>query len=258
MLKLISGILTIGLLATGCSSSTGPELSAAAAPEQQKMATPTSEPGSRPVAGTRAPTHSSTRAHWIGSGRTSRRGTGTNCGGTCLPRVHAAGWHHAAAGVDILNRVGRQRSGRHRSCDACATAVTVDGQEVLPAGTEVAGHVTEAERAGRVKGRARLAFRFTSLRHDDERMSLRTEPIVQEAEATKGEDATKIGIGAGAGAVIGAVVGGKSGAAKGAVIGGAAGTGVVVATRGKEVRLEPGTDIPVRLAAPLSIRVPVR
>ena len=138
------------------------------------------------------------------------------------------------------------------------TAVTVAGQEVLPAGTEVAGYVTEAERAGRVKGRARLAFRFTSLRHDDERMSLRTEPIVQEAEATKGEDATKIGIGAGAGAVIGAVVGGKSGAAKGAVIGGAAGTGVVVATRGKEVRLEPGTDIPVRLAAPLSIRVRVQ
>ena len=137
-------------------------------------------------------------------------------------------------------------------------AVTVDGLEVLPAGTELTGHVTEAERAGRVKGRARLAFQFTSVRYDGERMSLRTDPIVQEAEATKGEDATKIGIGAGAGAVIGAVVGGKSGAAKGAAIGGAAGTGAVMATRGKEVRLEPGTDIPVRLAAPLAIRVRVR
>jgi hypothetical protein len=89
-------------------------------------------------------------------------------------------------------------------------------------------------------------------------MSLRTDPVVREAEATKGEDATKIGIGAGAGAVIGAVVGGKSGAGKGAAIGGAAGTGAVMATRGKEVRLEPGTDIPVRLAAPLAIRVRVR
>ncbi len=88
--------------------------------------------------------------------------------------------------------------------------------------------------------------------------AVRTEPIVQEAEATKGEDAAKIGIGAGAGAVIGAVVGGKGGAAKGAVIGGAAGTGAVVATRGKEVRLDPGTDIPVRLAAPLSVRVRIQ
>jgi hypothetical protein len=135
------------------------------------------------------------------------------------------------------------------------TPVTIGGQEVLPIGTELTGHVTEAERAGRVKGRARLAFQFTSLRYDGERKSLRTDPVVQEAEATKGEDATKIGIGAGAGAVIGAVVGGKSGAAKGAAIGGAAGTGAVMATRGKEVRLEPGTDIAVRLAAPLSIRV---
>jgi hypothetical protein len=65
-------------------------------------------------------------------------------------------------------------------------------------------------------------------------------------------------VGAGAGAVIGAVVGGKSGAAKGAAIGGAAGTGVVMATRGKEVRLEPGTDVSTRLAAPLTIRVAVR
>ena len=137
-------------------------------------------------------------------------------------------------------------------------AVTVDGQEVLPTGTEVAGHVTEVERSGRVKGRARVGFRFTSLRYDDERMPVRTDPIAQEAEATKGEDATKIGIGAGAGAVIGAVVGGKSGAAKGAAIGGAAGTGAVMATRGKEVRLESGTDISVRLASPLAIRVRVQ
>ena len=66
------------------------------------------------------------------------------------------------------------------------------------------------------------------------------------------------GIGAGAGAVIGAVISGKSGAAKGAAIGGAAGTGAVRAARGKEARLEPGADIPVRLAAPLAIRVRVQ
>ena len=138
------------------------------------------------------------------------------------------------------------------------SAVTIDGEEVLPAGTELAGHVTEAERAGRVKGRARVAFGFTSLRHDGERLSLRTATIVREAEATKGEDATKVGIGAGAGAVVGAVIAGKSGAAKGAAIGGAAGTGAVLATRGKEVRLETGTSIPATLAAPLMVRVRVR
>ena len=53
-------------------------------------------------------------------------------------------------------------------------ALTVDRLEVRPAGTELTGHVTEAERAGRVKGRARLEFQFTSLRYDGERRSLRT------------------------------------------------------------------------------------
>ena len=37
--------------------------------------------------------------------------------------------------------------------------------------------------------------------------------------------------------------------------GGAAGTGVVLSTRGKEVTLPAGTDLSVRLAAPLTVRV---
>jgi len=133
--------------------------------------------------------------------------------------------------------------------------VMVDGQEVLPAGTEVSGTVTEAEKSGRVKGRAKVAFQFTSVRFDGERLPMRTEPIEQLAEATKGEDAAKIGVGAGAGAVIGGLLGGKAGAAKGAVLGGAAGTGAVMATRGKEVRLEPGAELTAKLTAPLSVRV---
>jgi len=75
------------------------------------------------------------------------------------------------------------------------------------------------------------------------------------ASATKGEDATKIGIGAGAGAVVGGLLGGKSGAAKGAAVGGGAGTGVVLATKGQEMRLAPGADVTTTLTAPLTVRV---
>ena len=119
-------------------------------------------------------------------------------------------------------------------------AVIVDGQTVLPAGTEVVGNVTDVERSGRVKGRARVAYRFNSLSIGGERYDIATAPISHQAEATKGEDATKIAIGAGAGAAVGAMLGGGDGAAKGAAIGGAAGTASVLATRGKEVRLGPG------------------
>jgi hypothetical protein len=216
--------------------------------------TPTSEAGSRPAARAAAPRRAAAHAR-NGSARVEPA-AGTAAApvyreftlpvGTTLPLEL-----NSSIGSDVSEVEDTVRATLRK-------AVTVDGQEVLPAGTEIAGYVTEAERAGRVKGRARLAIRFTSLRYDGERMSLRTDPIVHEAEATKGEDATKIGIGAGAGAAIGAVVAGKSGAAKGAAIGGAAGTGAVLATRGKEVRLEPGSDISARLAGPLAIRVRVQ
>lgn len=134
-------------------------------------------------------------------------------------------------------------------------AVEVDGAEVLPVGTEVVGTITDAERSGRVKGVARLAMRFTSVRHRSERVDIAAAPVVRQAEATKSEDAKKIGIGAGIGAAVGAIAGGASGAAKGAAIGGGAGTGVVLATRGEEVRLGAGTPINVRLTAPLVLRI---
>jgi hypothetical protein len=135
--------------------------------------------------------------------------------------------------------------------------VVVKGETVLPAGAELTGVVTGAERSGRVKGRARVAYRFDTVRLDGERYEIVTSPISHLAPATKRQDATKIAIGAGAGAVVGALVGGGGGAAKGAAIGGAGGTGVVLATRGREVRLGPGADISTRLTAPATIRVRV-
>jgi hypothetical protein len=133
--------------------------------------------------------------------------------------------------------------------------VVIKGAQVLPAGTELAGTVTSVERAGRVRGLARVALRFDSLRHNGEQYRIQTATIARQGQATKREDATKIAIGAGAGAALGAILGGGDGAAKGAAIGGAGGTGVVLATRGREVRLGPGADLTTRLTAPVTIRV---
>lgn len=133
--------------------------------------------------------------------------------------------------------------------------VSVDGREVLPAGARFQGIVTDVDDAGHVKGRASIAFRFTSLQSGDEQHDVQTATVSRLAPATKGEDATKIGIGAGAGAVIGGLLGGKDGAATGAAIGGASGAGVVLGTRGTEMRLAPGADVTSQLSAPLTIRV---
>ncbi len=55
--------------------------------------------------------------------------------------------------------------------------------------------------------------------------------------------------------MIGGLLGGKDGAAKGAAVGGGAGTGVVLATKGQEMRLGPGADVSTKLTAPLTVRV---
>jgi outer membrane lipoprotein SlyB len=88
-------------------------------------------------------------------------------------------------------------------------------------------------------------------------VTIQTSSIARVAPATKKEDAAKIGGGAVGGAIVGGILGGGDGAAKGAAIGGAAGTGVVLATRGKEVRLGPGADLSVKLTAPVTLRVAV-
>jgi hypothetical protein len=158
--------------------------------------------------------------------------------------------------LDLASAVGSDTSKVEDTVRATLRqAILVGGREVLPTGTEVVGTVTDADRSGRVKGRAHIAFRFNSLEHRGTRYDIETQPISRQAEATKGEDATKIGIGAGAGAAIGALLGGGDGAAKGAAIGGAGGTGVVLATRGKEVRLGAGANVTTTLTAPLTVRV---
>jgi len=134
-------------------------------------------------------------------------------------------------------------------------AVVVDGLTVFPAGAVFHGNVTEVERAGRVKGRSHLAFRFTQVTIDEQRDSVATHSVSFEGEATKSEDATKVGAGAGIGAVIGGIVGGGKGAAKGAVIGGAAGAGTVLATRGRDVELAAGSEVNTTLATPFGVRV---
>lgn len=132
-------------------------------------------------------------------------------------------------------------------------AVRIDGLTVLPAGTLISGYVTSAQRSARVKGPAHVAFRFTSLSLDGERYRVQTSRVVRQAPGTKKRDVTTIAIPAGAGAVIGAIADGRKGAAIGSAVGGAGGTGVVLATRGNEVRLGRGAPVAVRLLQPLRV-----
>ena len=134
-------------------------------------------------------------------------------------------------------------------------AIVRDGLTVLPAGTPLDGSVVAVERSGKVKGLASLSIRFKDVVVEDERYELRASTVSRQAHSTKKKDATKVGIGTGAGALVGALIGGGKGAAIGAGVGAAGGTGVVMSTRGEEVRLPSGTAVSITLSEPLTVRV---
>jgi len=135
--------------------------------------------------------------------------------------------------------------------------VSVNGVEVLPAGAQLRGEVTAVEPAGKVKGRASLAMKFTRLTSGGETYRIDA-PFAMMAPSSKKEDAQKIGFPAAGGAIIGAIIGGKKGAAVGAAVGGGAGTAAVLMTAGKNVALGKGTHIAVLLAEPIEVKVPIR
>ena len=136
--------------------------------------------------------------------------------------------------------------------------IVVDGFTVVPAGATLHGDVTAVERAGRVKGRAQLAIRFTEVQFGGQRDPFRTNALTFEGADSTKKDVAKVGIGAGIGAVIGGIVGGGSGAATGAAIGGGAGAGTALATRGAEVELAEGAELNTTLSSPYSVRVEVK
>jgi hypothetical protein len=79
-----------------------------------------------------------------------------------------------------------------------AKEVAVGGMTVIAAGSPVSGTVVEAKESGGGAGRPSITIRFNRVVVASKPYILRTTQIVREAEATKGEDAKKIGIPTGA------------------------------------------------------------
>ena len=116
--------------------------------------------------------------------------------------------------------------------------LVINGEVAAPRGAVLVGKVPQLERSGRVEGKAQMALELTQMRMGGQTYPVQTNLLSFEAESTVKTDAAKVGIGAGVGAVIGAIAGGGKGAAIGAAVGGGAGSATVLATRGKELKLE--------------------
>ncbi len=146
--------------------------------------------------------------------------------------------------------------------------ITIEDHIVIPAGSYIKGEITEVVRPGRIKGRAQIGLRFNSLTLRDgvtRPLSAtlsgfggaggegfdRKEGRVQ-GVSSKGEDAGRVL----STTTEGTIIGGLSGRSVASGVGGAAAGGLggliwVLATRGKDVILTPGTDMSLELTRPL-------
>jgi hypothetical protein len=165
-----------------------------------------------------------------------------------------------AAGTPIEVRLSQAlSSGENKAGDkfegTLAQDLEIDGRIVAPKGSVVVGKVAEVEESGRVSGRARMSLALTEIHAGQSTYPVRTNTLSFEAESTKGRDAKTVGATTGVGAIIGAIAGGKKGAAIGAVVGAGAGGGTVLATKGKEVKLEPEQRLSFKLENDVEMRI---
>ena len=121
---------------------------------------------------------------------------------------------------------------------------------LVPAGSVMRGVVSSVNKAGRIerKGSMTVAFDRVTIKGRSYPMRATVTQAI-ESEGIKGEK-EKIGIGAGAGAILGAILGGAKGALAGVLIGGG---GTIAATEGKDVELPAGTVLRVRMDSPLNL-----
>ena len=135
-----------------------------------------------------------------------------------------------------------------------AEPVTVDANVVLPIGTKVRGTIVTAQSAGKFKGNALLQLTLDSISVNETRYSIQTSEF-EDAGKGRGKR-TAVGAGGGAvfGAIIGAVAGGGKGAAIGALAGGGAGTAAAGFTGKKDIVLPAETRLHFKLVQPVSIQ----
>jgi hypothetical protein len=147
------------------------------------------------------------------------------------------------AGTRVTVRMGSElSSGKAHAGETwhgtLAKDVVVNGQTVARSGSEVTGKVTNAKSSGRLHAPGQLTLRLTSINGQH----VSSSAYYRKGKSHTKSNATKIGGGAAAGAVIGAIAGGGKGAAIGTVAGAGAGTGVAAAT-GKEEATIPAETV---------------
>lgn len=158
-------------------------------------------------------------------------------------------------GTDLKVRLNDTLSSKESRAGDKFTATVIDPSRFDEA--RVYGHIRSIVKSGKIKGRTTMNLAFDSVTLSDGRSGVlhgyvtrvygdkgRTDEEGGVQSESRGRQTIKrSGIGATAGAIIGAIAGGGKGAAIGLIVGGAAGAGSLAIGGSKELKIESGTEM---------------
>lgn len=131
--------------------------------------------------------------------------------------------------------------------------LTSDGEEAVPAGAELTGHLVDVKSASKFAGKSVVVLQIDSLTSGGRQYSLQTDQYRKETAARGKNTAEKVGGGAVVGSIIGALAGGGKGAAIGAAAGAGVGGGVQAASKSQQIKLGSETVLNFTLQAPITV-----
>ncbi|MGP0019506.1 MAG: BON domain-containing protein [Candidatus Sulfotelmatobacter sp.] len=132
-------------------------------------------------------------------------------------------------------------------------ALTSDGEEAVPAGVELTGHLVDVKSAGKFSGQSVVVLQLDSLSSGGKTYSLQTDQCRKEGKSRGKSTAEKVGGGAVLGGIIGAIAGGGKGAAIGTAAGAGVGGGAQAASKSQQIKLPSETVLNFTLQEPVEV-----
>jgi len=192
--------------------------------------------------------------------------TGRSDGSASSPMAAAAPAPAAAPGGDVTIPAGQSMlirmidgvdSAKNQVGDvfhaSLETDLYVGNTVVARKGTDVYGRLANSAKSGTFTGKSELQLELTRIVIDGKDYPLVSSDYTLQGKGQGSQTAKKVGVGAVAGTIIGAIAGGGKGAAIGAAAGGATGAGVQVLTKGAQVKVPSETVLEFRLQQPETV-----
>jgi len=156
--------------------------------------------------------------------------------------------------VRLIDAIDSERNHTGDNFHASLNApLTSDGEEVVPAGADVTGHLVDVKSAGKFAGASDVVMQLDTLSFGGKTYNLQTDQYSKKGSSRGKNTAEKVGAGAAIGGIIGALAGGGKGAGIGAAAGAGIGGGVQAATKGQQIKFPSESVLNFTLQQPITV-----